>query len=78
MINPVVADFLRIHALYSRYFFLNPSVFIIRAKKTAWPKMLPVYYNYPTLTFLPICLLFTPSRRVRGRSPFLRRNCFPA
>ena len=26
-INPVVADLLRIHALRSRYFFLNPSVF---------------------------------------------------
>ena len=27
MINPVVADLLRIHALHSRKFFLNPSVF---------------------------------------------------
>ena len=27
MINPVVADLLRIRALHSRKFFLNPSVF---------------------------------------------------
>ena len=33
MINLVVSDLLRIHALHSRKFFLNPSVFIIRAKK---------------------------------------------
>ena len=78
MINPVVVDLLRICALHSRKFFLNPSVFIIRAKKTAWPTMLPVYFIYLTLTFLPICLLFTPSCTVCGRSPFLRGNCFPA
>ena len=78
VINRVVADLLRICVLHSRRFFLNPSVFTIRAKKTTWPTTLPVYSIYLTLNFLPICLLFTPSRTVRGRSPFLRGNCFPA
>ena len=78
MINSVVADLLRIHALHSRKFFLNPSVFYHSPQKTAWPTMLPVYFIYLILTFLHICLLSTPSCMVRGRSPFLRRNCFPA
>ena len=77
MINPVVADLLRICALHSKDFFLNPSVFIIQVNKTAWPKMLPVYFIYLTLTFLPICLFSTPSCTVCGRSPFLRWNYFP-
>ena len=35
MINLVVADLFSIHALHSRLFYLNPSVFITQVKKIA-------------------------------------------
>ena len=76
--NPVVAYLLRICALHSRKFFLNPSVFIIWAKKTAWPTILHVYFIYLTPTFSPTCLSSTPSCTICGRSPSCRQNCFPA
>ena len=60
MINPVVSDLLRICTLHSIKFFLNPSVFTIQAKKTAWPTMLHIYFIYPTPNFLTHMYVFHP------------------
>ena len=56
MIKPVVADLLRICALHSIKFLLNPSIFTIRSKKTVWPTMLHVYFIHLIPTFSPTCL----------------------
>ena len=78
MINLVVADLLRICALHLRQFFINPSVFITRESKIAW-QMTPLdFLTFLTPSFSPTCLLPTPSRKVRARSPSLLRICFLA
>ena len=69
--NLVVTDLLCIRALHPGSSSSILQFFIILVKKTAWPTMLPVYLIYLTLTYLPTCLLSTPSRM--GHS-----NCFCA
>ena len=77
MIDLVVADLLRIRALHS-IFFLTSSIFTTRAKKNACQMMLPACFIYLTPHFSPICLSYTPSCTVCGKSPSCHRNCFPA
>ena len=77
-INLVVADLIRIHALNSRKFFMNPYVFTTRSKKTACQIMLPACFIYLTPHFSSTCMLSTPSHMVRGRSPSRCWKCFSA
>ena len=76
VINPVVVDLLRIRVLRPRQFYLNPSVFIAKAKKIVWRMMLLVFSIFLTphssFTYLP----HTCSHKVCGRSPSRRRICF--
>ena len=75
-INPLVEDLLLIRALHLRQFYLNPSVFITRAKKLSWRTMHILFsvFLIPHSAFT--CLPHTHSHTFRGRSPSRRRICF--
>ena len=72
MINPVVADLLRIRLLHARHFFIVPSVFITQALTIAWQMTPLAFLTFLTLPFLPTWLLPILSRTVCGNSPSCR------
>ena len=77
-INLVVADLLRIRALHSRQFYLNPSVFYHPGSRIARWLISLASSTYLTPPFSPTCLSPTHSRSVCDRYSPCRQNFFPA
>ena len=77
MINPVVADLLRLCPIHSRQFFLNTSFFHHPGINNLMADDASCLFEILTPPFSPTCLLSIPSCKVRGSSTSCRRICFP-